>query len=276
MKEKACLALILDDGQDWSGKALITFYFLGELWTRLDLDFLAITRNAPGDSKWNAVERFWGYLTKVLASVTIPHPKEADDDLGDDESIDWLVRECMSNMKFDGHEVHTVPVKCTRDTVEIKGKIIDNNQLTSEEADVIQSLMSDKKNHRRLIEDNHPEIAKKLRIFHKHCDIRLHGYYFRKCHPKEKYRCSFCRAHPVRGSDKLWSCLPLRSAGGLFFDCVEDEKNPGHYKTLLDLLGDMKTLKISPDGMFADTIRCKVNIVGKNCISYINISPSDI
>ena len=76
MKTKPILALILDDGNhifvhpnqffyniylkgaDWGGRSLLTLFYLGKLFIQLNLDLLLIGRNAPGDSKWNPIERF--------------------------------------------------------------------------------------------------------------------------------------------------------------------------------------------------------------------------
>ena len=41
----------------FSGRGLQTLYYLGDLWLRLNLDLLVISRNAPGDSKWNPIEQ---------------------------------------------------------------------------------------------------------------------------------------------------------------------------------------------------------------------------
>lgn len=51
------LILLCDDGSDWAGRSVQTKYWLGWLWKKLDLDILIVARNAPGDSKWNPVER---------------------------------------------------------------------------------------------------------------------------------------------------------------------------------------------------------------------------
>ena len=38
---------------------------------------------------------------------------------------------------------------------------------------------------------------------------------------------------------------------------MEDPDKPGHNKTLLDLLKEVKTIKINPDSQFEDIQRCK-------------------
>ena len=57
LKEKPNLLLLLDDGADYGGRSLQTLYYLGILWMMLNLDMLIISRNSPGDSRWNPIER---------------------------------------------------------------------------------------------------------------------------------------------------------------------------------------------------------------------------
>ena len=57
MKEKPVLCLLLDDGGDWSGRGLQTLFYLGDLFLRLNLDMLIISRQAPGNSSKNPIER---------------------------------------------------------------------------------------------------------------------------------------------------------------------------------------------------------------------------
>ena len=110
---------------------------------------------------------------------------------------------------------------------------------------------------KKKLKENHPEIYNKLQTTLKHVDIRLHGYVFRKCRIKE-YQCEHCKRFPQRSSKKLWSALPKKSSGDLFYDCEADPTFPGHYHTLLYLLKD-KNVKIKPDGMFEISFgRCQV------------------
>ena len=56
-KFKHNLLLLCDDGADWAGRSVQTIYWLGWLWRKLNLDMLIMARPAPGDSKWNPIER---------------------------------------------------------------------------------------------------------------------------------------------------------------------------------------------------------------------------
>merc|ERR1712117_878873 len=111
--------------------------------------------------------------------------------------------------------------------------------------------------HKRKLRENFPELAAELKLIYKHVDTRLHGYIFRKCEPGS-YACDHCKEHPTRSSKDFWKYLPKKKSGGLFYDCEVDPDLPGHYRTLLDLMGKVKDIEIKPDSMFADVDRCKV------------------
>jgi len=257
LKPKPNLALLLDDGIDWGMRGLQTFYFLGYLWKALDLDLLVIGRNAPGDSKWNPIERLWSYITTKLAGLVIPDfGTELEDDEADEAGIKFLIDSALTDLRYDEHAVVPVPVPCRDDYVTINGAVFDNGQIKQEDADVIQNIMTDKKMNKRMLKEKHPEIADNITTFYKHSDVRAHNIIFRKCDPKSR-PCKYCKVNPIRSSDEFWSCLPKKQQGGLFFDCEEDSLQPGHYRTLLDLLGDISELSIKPDGQFSEIKRCQ-------------------
>ena len=136
--------------------------------------------------------------------------------------------------------------------------VFENDHIEEEETVVIQRIMEDKKMDKKKLREKHPDIYKELKVILKHVDVRLHGYVFRKCHPRER-NCSYCKNNPRRGSDQMWKCLPKKSSGGLFFDCEKDPERPGHYKTLLDLLKEGTKIKIKPDAMYEGYDRCQVS-----------------
>jgi len=258
LKEKPNLLLLLDDGLDWGGRGLQTLFYLGELWRLLDLDLLVISRNAPGDSKHNPIEHVWGFLNKKLSGLVLP-PRRPDQTLeeSEDEAIEYLIECCLKDLKFDGHPVNNVHVPCQSSIVTIGEKNYENDHISQDETVIVQKIMEDKKMDKRKMREEYPEIYERLQIIFRHMDVRLHGYVFRKCHPKE-YQCDFCKKNPRRSSDKFWESLPRKSSGGLFFDLQPDPEKPDHYRTLLDMLKDVVNIKIQPDGMFKDVFgRCK-------------------
>jgi len=107
------------------------------------------------------------------------------------------------------------------------------------------------------VRKTHPEIAETLKLIYKHCQSTLHGYVFRKCLPQDGYVCQYCKDHPWKSSKQLMDAIPSKKSGAMFYDCIPDPQRPGHYMTFIDLLKSVKTLKITPDGMFPDAVRCQ-------------------
>lgn len=253
------LNLVVDDGCDWSGRSLQTFYWLGVLWMKLGLDVLILSRFAPGDSKWNDIESEWGPHTKkivgkVLAAIT----QDEDVDAAEDRSIKELINDCLKDLEYDGYPVHSIHVPCTSNEVIINDQVYKNEHCSQEEATVVQDIFEHQRYTKRVIAAEHPEISTNLKLFYKHCDARLHSFTFRKCHPEE-YQCKYCQKNPVRSSDGFWKSLLPRSHGGLVFDVEVDDERPDHYKTFLQMRSNRGP--IQADGMFDDINRCKE----KNC-----------
>jgi len=223
---------------------------------------LIIVRNAPGDSRWNAIERLWSFLNNKLAGLTLPTKiAEETDDEYEDRCLE-ILNAALQDFVYDGHEVKSIAVPCGAEEVEVDGSKFANNFFKEEEAKTVHSIQKDKKMNRRTLRRLHPDIADNFQVIMKHVQITLHGFVFRKCKPGDGNPCGYCKANPTRGSKELWSVLPSKKSGGLFYDCEPDPNKPGHYRTLLDLVSNVNNIKIKPDGEFADVERCKE----KNCL----------
>ena len=136
-------------------------------------------------------------------------------------------------------------------------QVFDNETFPQEEADTVQKIMSSKSMTRRKLSAEYPDIYRTLKHLWKHSDVRTHNIFFRKCHKLGKYACKSCLEMPPKSSDQFWEKLPAPGSGGLFFDVEPDEDNPGHYKSLLQMMFDEQS-KIEPDGQFDGVKRCKV------------------
>lgn len=56
------LALIADNGPDWNvEKSLIDFLYIGRVWRELGLDRILLVHYAANYSKYNPIERRWGW-----------------------------------------------------------------------------------------------------------------------------------------------------------------------------------------------------------------------
>jgi len=262
MVKKGCQLLLVDDGADWGGRTLTTQYFLGRYFLEADLDMLKISRNAPGDSRWNPIEHLWAYINNKLCGLMLPI-REEDEDVDDleDRSIRRL-NEAIQGAKYDGHKVTPIHVPCNSSQVKINGNMYENDFFTAEEDAIVHEIMEKKSYHKRRVTEEHPDIAEYLRLIYRHSQVTMHGYVFRKCLPQDGYVCEYCKAHPLRISKEMQDALPSRKSGALFYDCIPDPERPNHYQTLLKMMSEVKSLKITPDAMFPDVKRCQES----NCL----------
>jgi len=238
---------------------LTTWYFLGELWLNLNLDLLIICRNSPGNSRYNEIERLWGYLNRKMAGLILPTQKENETkDEAEDNAIKLLINSALQDLKFSNHPVKCIQVPCNGSNVNVDGEVLENETILQDEESLIHKIMSDKTMRRRKLRELHPAVSQKFKIISDHMDSRAHGYIFRKCNPHGGYQCQHCKDHPGRGSKELWSSLPDKKQGGLFFAPEEDPDKPGHYATLLSLIKKVETLEIKADAVFG-VERCKEN-----------------
>ena len=221
---------------------------------------MIVARNAPGDSRWNPIERLWSYINSVIVGLMLPHrDPDEDDDALEDRSIARL-NAAMEGIKYNNHPVTCVAVPCNDSKVQIGGEVYENDYYAEDEHELVHKIMQ-KKMTRHELRQKHPDIAKILQLAQKHCQVTLHGYIFRKCLPQDGMQylnCQFCKDHPHRISKELVKAIPSKESGSLFYDCIPDPSRPGHYMTFLDMLKQVNTVKITPDGMIPDAVRCKV------------------
>ena len=201
-------------------------------------------------------------MTKKISGIVIPvEGGDLDDDEADEAAIQYLIDNGLLDLTYDTHPVYPIKVPCTGNEVMISDEIYEIDKIKKEEGNLIQKIMENKKMTKKNLQNHHSEVARKMTLYLKHSQNLAHSIVFRKCHPNGKYSCLHCKTHSTRGSEALWSCLPLKESGGLWFDCESDPNNEGHYRTLLDLLDNIQNLKIVPDGQFSDVQRCQVILV---------------
>ena len=211
--------------------------------------------------QYSYIFSLWSFINNKLVGLKLPskHDGESDEEY-EDRCINVLIK-ALEGFKYDGHPVTAVHVPSNTNEVEIGGEKYANNFFKEDEAAKVQDIMDDDKMTREKLRSHEPTVAEYLKIIFHHMQTTAHGYVIRKCKPGE-YSCEYCKSHPTRGSTRLWSALPSKKSGGLFYDCQEDVNKPGHYRTLLDLLNE-KDLKIKPDGIFPEMEKCQE----KNCFT---------
>lgn len=64
-QDKKIMVLIVDQGADWAYDSPITIEFLYQFFKHEDLNLLICVSHAPGESRFNPIERYFGYLSKA-------------------------------------------------------------------------------------------------------------------------------------------------------------------------------------------------------------------
>ena len=175
------LVLSADDGYDWSLKVNITDHLLGLIWKRYDLDCVIMVKNAPNDSRWNEIERFWSYLTLRHKGLIIPERlPEMDENRNEDEAKDYVINEGIKMLvntdkgnEWDGHKVTPVGLFQGAEEVEIDGVKLPNNAI-SEELYEHRKKLIESTNTFDTISRLDPEFAKDCKMFNQHYDRRCH------------------------------------------------------------------------------------------------------
>lgn len=185
-----------------------------------------------------------------------------DQDVVDEAAMDYIINSGMQDLTYDGFEVVPVKVPNNSSKIVIHEETFDNDLFDGDAEKILQKVMESKSFGQRKLTDEHPDIAANLRLFAKHADVRNHAYYFVKCHKLESSKaCKHCKENPPQCTDKFWATLPKRERGGLFYGVEEDLANLGHNRTFLDMMSEVDSLSIVPDGEYNEVKRCKVRYI---------------
>ena len=104
------------------------------------MDTLFVVRNAPGDSRWNLIERYvydckvipflncifrlWALINMKVCGLVLPaKTDDQTEDEFEDAAINQLIEEALGDLEYNGHPVFSVPVPCNSSEVVIEGKV---------------------------------------------------------------------------------------------------------------------------------------------------------
>lgn len=233
MVGKSVAILVTDGGPDWNQKSLANIINFGRLWRAQQLDALILVRYAPGQSRFNMVERRWGSLTcrlsQVVFPLNLPGEKETvfKQHIPEDERrqkirtvFDNAVKGCCQRWRgdtYDGHGIVLYPVLSPK-----------NNEKDSADAEHEKLIKEMKIKSKKKFQEAHKE----LKFYLKHFTRSLYKMEFTKC---GDVNCD-CMRLPIRAK-KYFSFLD--SHAGLIptpVPCLSPFDRKNHFRTLLEIL----------------------------------------
>ena len=204
--QKNSVLLVSDNGPDWSPRSPQTFYHLGDLWFKENLDCLVLVSYMAGHSRFNMVEHAWAPLTRALTGVTLPNTLDGEAKAPADQTNLTTEEVCEKEIKvfdcaidilngywsevtFDGYPVHSIKVPCG----EIHHNEKDENYQFLCKAG-IQELTS---------KPEYQEKRRHLNFLGRHATVRSYGIEFYKCDHED---CTYCSQSPIK-SKRLFNTL---------------------------------------------------------------------
>ena len=234
---KNVLIGVTDNGPDWNSDYSVNLLNFGRFWKESRLDFLLFVTFAPGDSRFNMIERIWAAINSCCAGVTLPITLPGEN-----------IPPCKQRISKAELEQKTDQVLWNANTIACKyltGKKYDGFPITphaenfigKEEADrhdeIKSMLMSINKS--KLKEANYKQLQEEYVFLIKHCVKRKHYIQFSKCES-----CEYCMENPVKATQFMKT---IRSIGGRLPTPVESSIHKAHYKTLNEVLFESKITK---------------------------------
>lgn len=233
---KSILTVVVDGGPDWTFKSMTTFIAMGRVWKNKNLDGLFLVTYAPGQSKYNPIERQWASRSRNLSGVTFKaclpgedKPPSQQRDLTDEERSrkqaavhNMAIAELCTfwhGQRYNDYPVTAIPNRC------------EHEGCLPEEKEVHEFLSAGVRKLREL--EYRPLVAEFQFLMHHAC--RSHYQLgFLKCSSE---LCSHCHQNPVQA---LSAVGELRKYGGCMPSPKPSKTHPGHYNTYMEFLCELE------------------------------------
>ena len=248
MKAKKFLILISDDGHDWSNKNDTTAPNLKKLMTENDFYAVALVKYAPGQSRYNMIERSFSELTHRFSDLVLDEKEEVvvnpnAKDLSEKFNIPAMnrsmniLKDACENHTWDGYKWTTIACYPKTNFTEINGKTINFKRYDHhEELEAFYSDQKVRKKRSKEEEAKRKELSADALYINKHIDFRSHSMFLARC-PSDN-ACESCQTfhEKMKTPDDFHQkfCLPSKSKNGAnFFVPEKDPEHKEHNKTYL-------------------------------------------
>ena len=205
--EKKKGVVLVDNGPDWCKHSIKTLHAMGQVWDKLELDYLLITSYAPGDSKFNPIEHAWAPLTMWCFGLVLHNTLEGEDlcpnrqtTLSEDERYQKnicvfdaalsKVASVLGGRHYDGYPVSVRPVSTHNEENSIPDKLahISSRKVVNEASPHLKDAIY------------------KCRLYARHCRQGTYTLEFTRC---SQSLCGHCSHAPVTAqkSVEYYFCL---------------------------------------------------------------------
>jgi len=225
------IGMTSDNGPDFSPESYLVFFALGRLWKTFDLDQLILTSFAPGESKYNFIERRWARYSTELAGVTLC-PDAKNYDKSNDVKMKQLFSKALEQLHGYWHRVVYNDYETNNNTIEPGQAETPWNDYENLQ-DLFHNLEKSK---------YFSQYKSDVKFLMRHCIRRSYFLHFRKCSRSE---CKHCyktvkdtEAMAILEKLSHKRCLPPPQL-------LKQYYNGDHYPSLIDLVNNEELRKVN-------------------------------
>ena len=230
---KTVVAVIVDGGPDWSFKSIANMIAMGRCWRDSSLDGLLLVSFAPGQSKFNPIERQWAPRSRDLSGVELQASLPGEEQPPSSQT--GLSQEERTTKQKQVHDIAVEDVCSFWNGKTYDGFPVTPHAKLCPSDDSEESVEGDLKNFSTLSTHQLREPASKklldeFRFLLHHCNRSRYLLSFVKCGSNN---CEHCCAHPVKADQAIEE---LKLFGGRTPSPRPSATDAGHFATYLECL----------------------------------------
>ncbi|CAF2700166.1 unnamed protein product [Rotaria sp. Silwood2] len=209
---RSVLTIISDNGPDWKTDSMANIYNFGRFWEENKLDALIWVSYAPGNSRYNPIERMFSHLTDLIANVIIDLDPTFSNINHQLDSALIELNKYWHTKKYDKFKIDC------RSVFSVNGNSFDGHQ------ELKDTLLKSSIKH--IMNEENDNIRFNLQLYLRHCVRSSYYVSFIKCTDST---CVHCSRHPVRAKKTIEL---LRSCGN-YLPWPQMTLHKYHYDTFL-------------------------------------------